>query len=61
MGPQWHDWLAKHRAPEFVPPHLHDLVEVADTPELAAELVAAGIERARGNRLARFERAGSPA
>lgn len=61
MGPQWHDWLAKHRAPEFVPPHLHDLVEVADTPELAAELVAAGIERARGIRLARFERAGSPA
>lgn len=61
MGTQWHEWLAAHRAPEFVPPHLHGFVEVADTPQLAAEHVAAGIERARGARLARSEREGSPA
>ncbi len=54
MGPQWRDWLETHRAPEFVPPHLHDFVEVADTPALAAERVAAGIERVRETRLARF-------
>jgi len=50
MGPQWHSWLALHRAPEFVPERLHALVQVADTPELAAEAVAAGIARARGGR-----------
>ena len=61
MGPQWHEWLAQHRGPAFVPLPLHGLVEVADTPELAAERVAAGIERARGLRLARYEREGSPA
>ena len=50
MGPQWRSWLALHRAPEFVPERLHALVQVADTPELAAEAVAAGISRARGGR-----------
>ena len=50
MGPQWRSWLALHRAPEFVPERLHALVQVADTPELAAEAVAAGIARARGGR-----------
>ena len=50
MGPQWHSWLALHREPEFVPERLHALVQVADTPELAAEAVAAGIARARGGR-----------
>lgn len=59
MGAQWHAWLAQHRAPEFVPPQLHGLVEVADTPEQAAERVAAGIERVRGVRLARYEQQGS--
>jgi len=61
MGPQWHDWLASHRAPGFVPTHLHDFVEVADTPQLAAERVAAGIERVRSERLARSEHEGSHA
>jgi uncharacterized protein (TIGR00730 family) len=47
MGPHWHAWVAAHRAPAFVPERLHELVEVADTPELAAEAVRAGILRAR--------------
>ena len=61
MGSQWRDWLAAHRAPEFVPPHLHRLVEVADTPDVAAERVAAGIARVRGERRARFVGEGSHA
>jgi len=48
MGPQWHAWLEVHRGPAFVPARLHALVEVAETPELAAEAVVAGIARARG-------------
>ncbi len=47
MGPQWHGWLDAHRGPEFIPARLHRLVQVADTPEQAAEAVRAGIERAR--------------
>jgi uncharacterized protein (TIGR00730 family) len=47
MGPQWHGWLELHRAPGFVPERLHPLVQVADTPEQAAEAVHAGIARAR--------------
>jgi uncharacterized protein (TIGR00730 family) len=47
MGPQWHAWLDVHRGPAFVPARLHALVEVAETPELAAEAVVAGIARAR--------------
>ncbi|MEQ1833000.1 MAG: LOG family protein [Candidatus Eisenbacteria bacterium] len=52
MGAQWHAWLELHKAPEFVPARLHGFVQVAETPELAAEAVAAGIERARGARVA---------
>jgi len=48
MGPQWRGWLELHRGPGFVPARLHDLVEVADTPERAAEVVVAGIARVRG-------------
>jgi len=48
MGPQWHDWLRAHRGPPFVPEPLHGYIEVAETPERAAEAVAAGIARARG-------------
>jgi predicted Rossmann-fold nucleotide-binding protein len=48
MGPQWHDWLRAHRGPQFVPERLHGYIEVAETPERAAEAVAAGIARARG-------------
>lgn len=47
MGPQWRAWLDLHRDPAFVPARLHDLVQVADTPERAAEAVVAGITRAR--------------
>ena len=47
MGSQWRAWVAAHREPLFVPERLHQLVEVADTPELAAEAVRAGILRAR--------------
>jgi hypothetical protein len=59
MGPQWHGWLEAHRGPEFVPGHLHGLVEVADTPEQAAERLARGIERLRAGRLGSPEREGS--
>ena len=52
MGPQWHAWLDLHRGPAFVPARLHDLVEIADTPEGAAEAVVAGIARVRGPRIA---------
>jgi hypothetical protein len=48
MGPQWRAWLELHRGPAFVPSRLHELVQVADTPELAAEAVVAGIARVRG-------------
>jgi predicted Rossmann-fold nucleotide-binding protein len=48
MGPQWRAWLELHRGPAFVPARLHELVRVADTPELAAEAVVAGIARVRG-------------
>src|SRR5262249_15046447 len=47
MGAHWRAWLEHHRTPQFVPARLHGLVEVADTPELAAEAVVAGIARAR--------------
>ena len=47
MGSQWRAWLDLHRGPGFVPARLHDLVEVADTPEHAAEAVVAGIARLR--------------
>lgn len=50
MGPAWRGWLDAHRGREFVPVHLHELVDVADTPEKAAELLAAGIERTRAGR-----------
>ena len=57
MGPHWHDWLALHRGPEFIPARLHTLVEVAETPERTADAVAAGIERARGARARESEQA----
>jgi hypothetical protein len=47
LGPQWHAWLELPRGPAFVPARLHGLVEVAETPELAAETVVAGIARVR--------------
>lgn len=50
MGSQWHDWLAAHREPRFVPERLHRFVQVADTPSAAAEAVLAGIATARGAR-----------
>lgn len=46
MGPQWRAWLDAHRGPGFIPPHLHALVEVADTPEQAADAVRLGLARA---------------
>jgi len=60
MGPQWHSWLELHKAPEFVPARLHGFVQVAETPELAADAVAAGITRVRNTRLAAVS-AGVPA
>src|SRR5262245_3144100 len=59
MGAHWRSWLEHHRAPQFVPARLHGLVEVADTPDLAAEAVVVGIGRVRAGRSA--EPAGSPA
>jgi uncharacterized protein (TIGR00730 family) len=50
MGSQWHAWLAAHRGPEFIPHRLHAFVQVAETPQLAADAVAAGIARARAAR-----------
>lgn len=60
MGPQWHSWLELHKGPEFVPARLHGFVQVAETPELAADAVAAGIVRSRGARGAAVT-AGAPA
>lgn len=57
MGAQWHAWLELHKGPEFVPARLHGFVQVAETPELAADAVAAGIARARGPRDTRFVQA----
>src|SRR5262245_12161996 len=51
MGPHWHEWLNVHRGPAFVPGRLHELVAVAETPELAADAVVAGIARVRGARV----------
>jgi uncharacterized protein (TIGR00730 family) len=48
MGTPWREWLDAHRGPAWVPERLHELVEVADTPERAAERLAAGIARLRG-------------
>ncbi len=50
MGRAWRDWLELHRGPAFVPAHLHELVEVADSPEVAAERLASGIRRLRAGR-----------
>ena len=46
MGAHWRAWLAEHARPELVPERLFRWVEVADTPEEAAELVAAALARA---------------
>jgi hypothetical protein len=48
MGRQWQKWLDVHREPEFIPARLHGLVQVAETPGLAAEAVVGGIARLRG-------------
>ena len=56
MGPHWHAWLEHHRRPQFIPDFLHGLVEVADTPEAAAERVAAGIAALAQGRPARTAR-----
>ena len=48
MGPQWRAWLDLHKGPAFIPARLHNLVEIADTPEGAAEAVVTGIARIRG-------------
>ncbi len=60
MGPQWHGWLDAHRGPQFIPPRLLRLIEVADTPERAAEAVLSGIARARATRAADDVRAETP-
>lgn len=39
MGPQWHAWLELHRSPGFLPERLFQYIEVANTPEAAAERV----------------------
>jgi uncharacterized protein (TIGR00730 family) len=61
MGSQWHDWLAVHRGPEFVPARLHAFVQVAETPVLAAEAVVNGIARVRGARVVPPDRQPAPA
>jgi uncharacterized protein (TIGR00730 family) len=43
MGSHWREWLAAHAAPGFVPERLFRFVEVADTPEAAAERVLLGL------------------
>lgn len=47
MGAHWREWLELHRRPEFVPHHLFQYVQVADTPAEAARLVSEGLQRAR--------------
>ncbi len=61
MGSQWHGWLDAHRGPQFIPPRLLRLIEVADTPEGAANAVLSGIARARGTLVADAAREGTPA
>ncbi|MBI5167915.1 MAG: LOG family protein [Candidatus Eisenbacteria bacterium] len=48
MGAHWHEWLELHRGPEFIPDHLFRHVQVAETPEETAALVAAGLEAPGG-------------
>jgi predicted Rossmann-fold nucleotide-binding protein len=48
LGGHWSDYLAAHRHPDLVLPHLFDLVEVAATPDAAAERALAGVAAARG-------------
>jgi hypothetical protein len=55
MGPHWHAWLAAQRAPGFVPAHLFRFVEVAETPQQAAQRVAERLA-ARAAELAAGER-----
>ena len=52
MGAHWRPWLDLHRTPEFIPERLHPYVEVADSPEAAADAVMRGLERIRAERLA---------
>ena len=47
MGAHWREWIELHRRPEFVPHHLFQYVQVADTPAEAARLVSAGLQRVR--------------
>ena len=48
MGSHWHAWLEAHRAPGFLPEHHFRLIEVADTPESAAERVLTRLSVAAG-------------
>ncbi len=47
MGSHWRPWLESHREPGFVSGHLFRWVEVADTPEEAAQRVAHQLAAAR--------------
>lgn len=40
MGAHWRPWLEAHREPGFIPEHLFRHVEIADTPEATARLIA---------------------
>lgn len=41
MGAHWRPWLEAHRGPGFLPERLFGLIEVAESPEAAAERVLA--------------------
>jgi hypothetical protein len=47
MGAHWREWLEAHRAPELIPGHLFEFVEVADTPPATAKAVVAALERGK--------------
>ena len=43
LGDHWGDYLAAHRQPDLVPPHLFDHLQVAATAAEAARLALAGV------------------
>lgn len=46
MGAHWHAWLELHRGEGFVPERLFAYIQIADTPQAAAEAVMAQLATA---------------
>ncbi len=50
LGGHWGEYLQAHRHPDLVLPHLFELVQVATTPDEAAQRALAGVAAARDGR-----------